>query len=517
MSAKHQHKHTTYKYLSAALALTLLVFISPLVSQYAQPITPPQPQTPPVETTVKKAPPPPPVATVSTSVQTTPSQIKLASSPVNSTVALEERYGLPTYPHPQYTYHAMMSAPTGILYSDNSSFLSRISTTTAWSKFNNTNKPPVIAVIDTGFALNHEALVNRWDGTQGNANWLGWSFVYNNNDPMAGLTYPNGTGVFHGTMTAGLAGLIDPNAILMPLMALDDNGSGTTDQVAAAVKYAADNGANIISMSLGSSVDDPYLHQQIDYAIGKGVTVIAAAGNDGCNCLSYPADYPEVIAVGASNADDTTASFSSYGANLDVMAPGTAGDVCSSFYTSTNALNAYSCSYSGTSFSTPITSGMISLLLQQYPGLSPGTVQAIVDASADKTAAMGGSNFTLQQGYGRIDVAKALSLVTIPPPQGELANKSSYSLSASTLQAGPAGDTTCVGVPGTTCSVTLTGPSNQTVSLGSQTLDTNGGAEFTWNASTLGLTTGNWTVTATWTDNGQTTTSSSPQVITISP
>jgi len=430
---------------------------------------------------------------------------------------MEQRYGLPTYPHPQYTYHAMMSAPTGTIYSENSAMLSRIAAVSAWPKFNNSNSAPVIAVIDTGFALNHQDLVNRWDGTQGTSNWLGWDFVDNDNNPIAGRTNPNGTGVFHGTMTAGLAGLINPNAKLMPLQALDDNGSGTTDEVAAAVKYAADNGANIISLSLGSSVDDSYLHQQIDYAISKGVTVVAAAGNDGCNCLSYPADYPEVIAVGASTATDTTASFSSYGSNLDVIAPGTAGDVCSSFYTSTNATSAYTCSYSGTSFSTPITSGMVSLLIQQYPGLSPGTIQSIIDGSADKTAAMGSSNFTLQQGYGRIDIAKALAYVTIPSPQGELANKASYSLSASTLQAGPVGDTTCVGVPGTTCAITLTGPSAQTVSLGTQTLDSTGGTEFTWNASTLGLAVGQWTVTASWTDNGQTTVSPSPQTITITP
>jgi hypothetical protein len=318
-------------------------------------------------------------------------------------------------------------------------------------------------------------------------------------------------------MTAGLAGLINPNAKLMPLQALDDNGSGTTDEVAAAVKYAADHGANIISLSLGSSVDDSYLHQQIDYAIGLGVTVVAAAGNNGCNCLSYPADYPEVISVGASTSTDTTASFSSYGSNLDVIAPGTSGDVCSTFYTSTNATSAYSCAYSGTSFSTPITAGMIALLIQQYPGLSPGTIQSIIEESADKTAAMGSSNFTLQQGYGRIDVAKALGLVTISSPEGELANKTSYSLSASTLAAGPIGDTTCIGAPASTCAITLTGPSNQTVSLGTETLDSSGGADFSWNAATLNLAVGTWTITATWTDNGQTTTSTYPQSITITP
>jgi thermitase len=507
-----QYKHPSHRFLIATLALAVVVFVSPTGhsgSQTKQPSSP----APKVQTTPANLAEVTPVASLITSAKST----TLASVTTSADVAMEQKYGLPTYSHPQYTYHALMSAPTGTLYTDDAAFLNRISAPGAWTKFSNTNAAPVIAVIDTGFALNHQALVGRWNGTQGTSSWLGWDFIDNDNNPMAGRTYSNGTGVFHGTMTAGLAGLLNPNAKLMPLQALDDNGDGTTDTVAAAVHYAADNGANIISLSLGSSVDDSYLHQQIDYAIAKGVTVVAAAGNDGCNCLSYPANYPEVLSVGASTSTDTTATFSSYGSNLDVIAPGTASDVCSSFYTSGNATSAYSCAYSGTSFSTPITSGLVSLLIQQYPGLAPPTIISLIERSAYKTTAMGSQNFTIQQGYGRIDVAKAMGYVTIPSPQGELANKGTYSLSASSLQAGPVGDTTCVGVPGTTCSIVLTGPSSQTVNLGTQTLDAYGGAEFSWNAATLSLAVGQWTVTAFWTDNGQTTSSASPQTITISP
>jgi hypothetical protein len=121
------------------------------------------------------------------------------------------------------------------------------------------------------------------------------------------------------------------------------------------------------------------------------------------------------------------------------------------------------------------------------------------------------------QGYGRVDVARALGLVTIPSPQGELANKANYSLSATTLQAGPQGDTTCIGVPATSCDITLTGPSNQVIDLGAHTLDANGGTDFSWNANSLNLALGQWSVAATWTDNGQTSVSSYPQTITISP
>jgi subtilisin family serine protease len=389
--------------------------------------------------------------------------------------------------------------------------LTRIAAQTGWAETTASgNAAPVIAVIDTGFALNHQDLVGRWDGTQGTSSWLGWDFVDNNNDPMAGATDPNGTAVFHGTMTAGLAGLLNPNAKLMPLQALSDEGVGFTDEIAAAVHYAVVNGANIISLSLGGTSNDSYLEQQIEYAISSGVTVVAASGNSGCNCLSYPAAYPGVLSVGATDASDNVANFSSYGSGLGVVAPGTAGDVCSSTYTATNATSAYTCAYSGTSFATPITAGLAALMLQEHPGLSPPTVVGLIEASADKIPSMSGQYTSLTAGYGRIDVAKAIALVTNKPPGGELANQTTISLANS-----PQGISTCTGIPGTGCDLVLNGPSGQSVDLGTQTLDANGGAVWTWNAATLGLATGQWTANAKTNTNGQTVSFST--AITISP
>ena len=388
--------------------------------------------------------------------------------------------------------------------------MNRISAPGGWAAATATNAAPTIAVIDTGFALNHEDLVNRWTTDQ-------WDFVHNDSSPMAGTDDPNGAAVFHGTMTAGLAGLLDANSKIMPLQALNDDGVGYTDEIAAAVTYAADNGAKVISLSLGSSSDDPYLHQQIDYAISKGAVVVAAAGNGGCNCLSYPAAYPEVLSVGATNANDTLASFSSYGSNLDVVAPGTAGDVCSSFYTATNAINAYSCGYSGTSFATPMTASLAAMLLQEEPGLTPPEVIAAITQSADKVADMGGQYDSLTYGYGRIDVARAIAQVALAVPDGQVLNKQSISLSSTNPTTSPQMETTCVGVPGATCDMTLVGPVGQTIDLGQQTLDAQyGGALYSWNAATLGLTPGQWTITATQTDFGQTT-SLPPVALTISP
>lgn len=426
-----------------------------------------------------------------------------AASPAQSGVHL------PDYPHPQYKYEALSGTPTGPLYSMEP-FLGRISAPGGWAAATSTNAAPPIAIIDTGFALNHEDLRSRWTTAE-------WDFVHNDNNPLAGTDNSGGAAVFHGTMTAGLAGLLNANSKIMPLQALNDDGIGYTDQIAAAVTYAADNGAKVISLSLGSSSDDPYLHQQIDYAISKGALVVAAAGNSGCNCLSYPAAYPEVLSVGATDANDNRAGFSSYGSNLDVMAPGTAGDVCSAFYTATNATNAYSCGYSGTSFATPLAASLAAMIEQQEPGISPSALIGVITQSADKVAGMGGQYSSIAYGYGRIDVARALASVSIQVPEGQVLNKQSISLSSGNPTTNPQMETTCVGVPGATCDMVLVGPLGQTIDLGPQTLDAQyGGTLYSWNAATLGLTPGHWTITATQTAFGQTT-SLKPLTLTISP
>jgi subtilisin family serine protease len=80
-----------------------------------------------------------------------------------------------------------------------------------------------------------------------------------------------------------------------------------------AVRYAADRGADVINMSLGSDESDDYLRDSILYAIKKGSIVVAASGNDGCDCISYPANYEVVVAVGASDGSNGRYSFSNYG------------------------------------------------------------------------------------------------------------------------------------------------------------------------------------------------------------
>lgn len=277
-----------------------------------------------------------------------------------------------------------------------------------------------VAVIDTGFALNHEDLTGRWaDG--------GYDFYNNDDDPSAGATNPNGSGVSHGTMVAGLVGATGDNGVgvasvnwrtkILPLQVLSDNGYGWTDDVAAAVSYATSQGVDVINMSLGSSAGDPVLKAAIDNAVSSGVTVVAAAGNcggtnyayQGCSYrgqISYPAKYSNVIAVGATDSNNNMASFSSYGPEVDIVAPGS-GAIRSTMWTLANQTSAYNSILSGTSFSSPIIAGIAALQAGEYPGISPSEIKKNLISSAQKVGGMRGNFYTNYYGYGLVDVYKS--------------------------------------------------------------------------------------------------------------
>jgi subtilisin family serine protease len=326
----------------------------------------------------------------------------------------------------------------------------------AWDR--STGNGAIVAVIDSGFALAHEDLVNQWHQNPGetgmttlggrcwtgtsvnkNANncdddnngyrddWRGWDFVGVNNNPQAGETNPNGAGVAHGTEVAGLAGATGNNGVgttgpswnnrLMPLQALDDNGSGYTSSVAAAVYYAVDNGAAVINLSLGGTTNDSTLANAIRYAYERGVVVVAAAGNcgtgteQGCDpskpgAMSYPALNPHVIAVGATTSTNARAGFGSYGPGLDVSAPGS-GTLVSPMWRSTNQTSAYATSLYGTSFASPIVAGYVGLLKSIRPASSVDDITAIVDATASKPG-MSGNLYSTQLGHGVIDMDAGL-------------------------------------------------------------------------------------------------------------
>ncbi len=517
--------------LSSFISLANLNFrknISPQVS-----FTPPniayKPQPPQTLT-------PPPTPAPTPQQNNKPNSNKITN---NETTSVNSALSAPKS-HPNYQYTALVSTSNPLYAME--PFVNRLGAPAGLNAaVSSSSIAPIIAVIDTGFGMAHNNLQSLWatDSSEmgpsllGSAqnctnqglvqdkrcnnydnnndgypsNWRGWDFVGNDNDPSTGSSNPYGSSVAHGTLTASLAAVLNPNVKIMPLQALDDAGVGYTDTVAAAVRYAADHGATVISLSLGSPYDDSYLRAEINYAISKGIVVVAAAGNSGCNCLSYPAAYPEVLSVGATTSSDQVASFSSYGASLAVVAPGTANDVCGALWTPANQTSSYSCNYSGTSFAAPIVASLASLLQMQSPVASPGDIIRLITQNTDKPAGMGGQGRTLQYGYGRISIYKSILAASLASPKGQLLNKNKASLSAADIVNGPLLNSTCQGEPGASCNIRITSSDGNTVKyLGSQTLDEWGGANFIWNAASVGLSVGQWKVESIISYLGQTTT-----------
>ncbi|MGI9027979.1 MAG: S8 family serine peptidase [Candidatus Saccharimonadales bacterium] len=315
-----------------------------------------------------------------------------------------------------------------------------------------------IAIIDTGFALNHQEFSGRWainggesgpttnqrlagpncttqalpldkscNGIDDDANGLiddyrGWDFVNSDASSQAGETNPAGTGTKHGTMVAGVAAATGNNGVgiagvnwystILPVQALNDDSYGDSFTVGQSIYYAADQGADVISISLGTSADDAYMHEAVRYALSKGSVVVAATGNDGCDCISYPANYPEVIAVGASKPDGTTASFSSYGANLDIIAPGQG--MTSSTWSNTNGASAYANNLAGTSFATPFIGGLLGLARTYQPNANWTEITGAMFENADKRTLTAAAPRTNQLGYGYARASTMLARLQTP-------------------------------------------------------------------------------------------------------
>ncbi|MBC5795878.1 peptidase S8 [Sphaerospermopsis sp. LEGE 00249] len=136
----------------------------------------------------------------------------------------------------------------------------------------------------------------------------------------------------HGTHVAGTVAQATNNkygvagvayeASLMPLKVLGADGGGTVADIAEAIKFAANNGADVINMSLGGGGESQLMKEAIEYAHRKGVVIVAAAGNESTDGSSYPARYPHVIGVSAFGPDGEKADYSNFGAGVDISAPG---------------------------------------------------------------------------------------------------------------------------------------------------------------------------------------------------
>ncbi len=182
----------------------------------------------------------------------------------------------------------------------------------------------VVAVIDTGVLYRDHERGRRAPDLAGTRFAPGWDFVDGDatpDDEHGHGTHVAGT-IAQSTHNAiGVAG-VAPDATIMPIRVLDARGAGRSGDIAAAIRWAADHGADVINMSLGGGLPSRAMASAIEYAHDKGVVVVAAAGNTGRGRVEYPAAYEHVIAVGAVRMDGTRAYYSSYGDALDLMAPG---------------------------------------------------------------------------------------------------------------------------------------------------------------------------------------------------
>lgn len=274
--------------------------------------------------------------------------------------------------------------------------LSKINAAIAWD-LSTGSSSIIIANIDTGVDGTHPDLSGKV--------MAGYNYV-------AGAAIPANTDSDdhgHGTSTAGVSAAIsnnsagiagvDWNAKIMPVKALDSSGTGYSSDIAYAIRYAADNGAKIINLSLGSHYASSIIESAINYAYNLGCVIVAASGNDGI-AVSYPAAFNHVVAVGATDSSDNWVSWSDYGPELDLVAPGV------SVYATADG-GSYR-SVSGTSISAPMVSGLASLIFAYNSNLSADEVISTMENNADKVSGMGSSNHTNYYGYGRINAGNSL-------------------------------------------------------------------------------------------------------------
>ena len=200
--------------------------------------------------------------------------------------------------------------------------LPAIDAASAWDVTTGTGT--IVAVIDSGVAFETWGPYVQAPDLKGTTFVPGWDFVGGDahpNDENGHGTHVTGSVAQTTNNAIGAAG-VAPGVSIMPLRVLDAAGSGNDFDVAQAVRFAADHGASVANLSLGGQGASTVLRDAIRYATGKGVVVVAAAGNDGLGTVSYPAAEPAVVAVGAVRYDRTRPAYGSYGAALDVVAPG---------------------------------------------------------------------------------------------------------------------------------------------------------------------------------------------------
>jgi subtilisin family serine protease len=284
-----------------------------------------------------------------------------------------------------------------------------------------------VAVVDTGVDLDHPDLVDSlWvnrgevvgngddDDNNGYVDDVyGWDYVDDDGEPRDAHG--------HGTHVAGIVGAMTDNGVgvagmgwgvtVMSIRALDEMGNGSDWDVAQGIRYAVDNGAKVVNLSLGAGSGSQNLAEAVQYAQDKGALVVAAAGNWNVSYPFYPAAYGGVIGVSATDANDQKASFSNYGSYVDIAAPGVS-------ILSTKPFPIDYATMNGTSMATPMISGLAALLWTKYPSATSDQVWTAIRIGAED---LGSPGWDAYFGWGRINAANSLGGGSIAGDQAQRA------------------------------------------------------------------------------------------------
>ncbi|MGO4273127.1 S8 family peptidase, partial [Paenibacillus sp. TAF58] len=282
--------------------------------------------------------------------------------------------------------------PNDNLYSKYQWNLPLIETVQGW-QLTRGSKDMIVAVVDTGADLKHPDLTNKL--------LPGYNVISDNDNPQDDVGHgTHVTGVIAALVNnnLGVAGMTWYNKVL-PVKVLDQTGAGSTYSVAQGIIWAADHGAKVMNLSLGNYADSSFLHDAIRYAYNKDVALIAASGNDNTERPGFPAAYPEVLAVAASDSQNNKAPFSNYGDYIAVTAPGVS-------IASTYPNNQYA-ALSGTSMASPHVTALAALVRSTNPSLKNTEVYEIIKQSAQDLGTQGKDKYF---GFGLIDVVKAVKM-----------------------------------------------------------------------------------------------------------
>lgn len=342
---------------------------------------------------------------------------------------------------PNDQYYNGVKAPGGDFYSQWG--LKRIGfekDDALWGRGLYAKAPPVIAIVDTGLDWNHldfdykslwrnpREIPNNGKDDDGNGyvdDIIGWDFFANSNRPWdhdGHGTFVTGIIAARTNNLNGVAG-VDPNVRIMVVKAVNNFGHTRASFLADGIKYAADNGARVINLSVGGPDLADIEKDAIDYAVSKGALVVVAAGNQGVKIEGRgPAAHPAVLTVAATGPDDKRTAFSNWGAEIDIAAPGV--DILSLRARRTDTmLGLPGLAYkpgdaivgddrryyrtSGTSFAAPFVSGVAAILLAQDPTLKGADLARILKQSARDIDTPGVDQYS---GYGLLDARAAVAI-----------------------------------------------------------------------------------------------------------